>query len=76
VWPIGSFTPLWQIDGDVLRGPGTYDMKAGFVQALFALKGISGSVALVGTTDEETGSQRISKVNSRFSIESKSCFSS
>jgi glutamate carboxypeptidase len=28
----------------------------GFLQALFALKGISGSVALIATTDEETGS--------------------
>ena len=62
VWPIGSFTPLWQIDGDVLRGPGTYDMKAGFVQALFALKGITGSVALIGTTDEETGSHASRKL--------------
>jgi glutamate carboxypeptidase len=62
VWPVGSFTPLWQIEGDVLRGPGTYDMKAGFVQALFALKGITGSVALVGTTDEETGSHASRKL--------------
>jgi len=62
VWPIGSFTPLWQIEGDVLRGPGTYDMKAGFVQALFALKGITGSVALIGTTDEETGSHASRKL--------------
>lgn len=56
VWPKGSFEPLWDIDGDVIRGPGVFDMKAGFVQALFSLKGISGSVALVATTDEETGS--------------------
>lgn len=56
VWPKGSFEPIWQIDGDVLRGPGVFDMKAGFIQALFALKGISGSVALIATTDEETGS--------------------
>lgn len=56
VWPRGSFHPIWEIQGDVLRGPGTFDMKAGFVQALYALKGIEGSVALVATTDEETGS--------------------
>jgi glutamate carboxypeptidase len=31
-------------------------MKAGFVQALYALKGIEGEVALVATTDEEIGS--------------------
>jgi glutamate carboxypeptidase len=56
VWPIGSFQPVWEVNGDVLRGPGTFDMKAGFIQALYALKGIEGSVALVATTDEETGS--------------------
>ena len=56
VWPIGSFDPIWNIDGDVLRGPGTFDMKVGFVQALHALKGIDGSVALIATTDEEIGS--------------------
>ena len=56
VWPRGSFNPIWEIKGDVLRGPGTFDMKAGFIQGLYALKGIEGSVALVATTDEETGS--------------------
>ena len=56
VWPRGSFQPVWDIQGDVLRGPGTFDMKAGFIQALYALKGVEGSVALVATTDEETGS--------------------
>lgn len=56
VWPHGSFQPIWEVTGDRLRGPGTFDMKAGFIQALFALKDISGSVALVATTDEETGS--------------------
>jgi len=57
VWPKGSFEPRWEIKGDVLRGPGTFDMKAGFIQALFAIKDIKGSVALIGTTDEETGSK-------------------
>ena len=56
VWPKGSFTPLWSVEGDVVRGPGIFDMKAGFIQALYALKGIEGDVALVATTDEETGS--------------------
>ena len=56
VWPHGSYSPLWEVNGDVVRGPGVFDMKAGFVQALYALKGIEGDVALVATTDEETGS--------------------
>ena len=69
VWPIGSFTPLWSTEGDIARGPGIYDMKAGFIQALYAMKELDHSkVALVATTDEETGSatsreliERISK---------------
>ena len=57
VWPIGSFTPLWKVEGDVIRGPGIYDMKAGFIQALYAMKGSDlTKVALIATTDEETGS--------------------
>jgi glutamate carboxypeptidase len=58
VWPIGSFEPLWQIEGDVARGPGIFDMKAGFVQAVHALKGrsLDDGVTLLATTDEETGS--------------------
>jgi glutamate carboxypeptidase len=56
VWPKGSFEPLWQIEGTTARGPGVFDMKAGFIQALYAMKSIKGPVALVATTDEETGS--------------------
>jgi len=56
VWPHGSYEPIWEVNGDVVRGPGVFDMKAGFLQALYALKGIEGSVALIATTDEETGS--------------------
>lgn len=56
VWPHGSYQPLWEVNGDVVRGPGVFDMKAGFLQALYALRGIEGSVALIATTDEETGS--------------------
>jgi glutamate carboxypeptidase len=59
VWPHNSFNPTWHIDGDNAKGPGVFDMKAGFVQALYAVKNIAGAeskVALVATTDEETGS--------------------
>ena len=58
VWPIGSFTPLWEVKGDIARGPGCYDMKAGFLQALYAMKELDQKdVALIATTDEETGSE-------------------
>ena len=57
VWPIGSFKPLWKIEGDLVKGPGCYDMKAGFIQALYAMKELDqNQVALIATTDEETGS--------------------
>ncbi len=56
VWPKGSFEPIWDVTGDIVRGPGIFDMKAGFIQALYALQGVKGSVALIATTDEETGS--------------------
>jgi glutamate carboxypeptidase len=56
VWPKGSFQPLWQVEGTAARGPGVFDMKAGFIQALYAMKSIQGPVALIATTDEETGS--------------------
>jgi glutamate carboxypeptidase len=56
VWPKGSFEPVWHIEGTTARGPGVFDMKAGFIQALYAMKSIKGAVALVATTDEETGS--------------------
>lgn len=67
VWPKGSFSPIWEVKGDVARGPGIFDMKAGFVQALFALKGIEGSVALIATTDEESGSATSKEMIQTFS---------
>lgn len=57
VWPKGSFEPLWQVDGDRITAPGSFDMKAGFIQAVYALRGITGSVAMLCTTDEEVGSK-------------------
>lgn len=56
VWPKGSFQPLWSVTGKTATGPGIFDMKAGFIQALYAMVGIEGAVALVATSDEETGS--------------------
>lgn len=41
VWPVGTLEkmPLCR-DGDVLKGPGVYDMKAGLVEMVFALKAL------------------------------------
>ena len=62
VWPIDSFTPIWEVKDNRITGPGVFDMKAGFIQALYALRGISGSVALIATTDEESGSHSSKKL--------------
>ena len=58
VWPKGSFAPLWQVEGDVIRGPGSYDMKAGFVQAVMAVASLEDrdGIQILATSDEETGS--------------------
>ncbi len=65
VWPHGSFAPSWSVEGDRMRGPGVFDMKTGFVQGLNALSillpafgnALKEKVALIATSDEETGSE-------------------
>ena len=72
VWPIGSFSPLWRQEGERVSGPGIYDMKAGFIQALYAMKGLDFSrVALIATSDEETGSATSRALIERVSKEAK-----
>jgi glutamate carboxypeptidase len=64
VYPIGAWTSPWFVKEDYAYGPGTYDMKAGFVQALWALRALkvlnqkpAWTVDLLLTPDEETGSE-------------------
>jgi glutamate carboxypeptidase len=64
VYPLGSWAQAWRIDGEQAFGPGTYDMKAGTVQALWALRALRSlghqpahSVDLLLTPDEEIGSE-------------------
>jgi glutamate carboxypeptidase len=64
VWPIGTLQEMpWSIDGDVIRGPGVYDMKSGIVMMQLALRVLSEmglkpalKPVVMITTDEETGS--------------------
>ena len=64
VWPVGQLgrMPLLR-DGDVFRGPGIFDMKAGIALGLLAGRALvrHGSLdrsrlVMLWTTDEETGS--------------------
>ncbi|HEX9368927.1 MAG TPA: M20 family metallopeptidase [Vicinamibacterales bacterium] len=73
VWPTGTLErmPLRR-DGDVLRGPGTFDMKAGIALAVTATEALRATgtahppITMLWTTDEEIGS-----ATSRETIESE-----
>jgi glutamate carboxypeptidase len=59
VWPLGTLDRLpWQVTGDVARGPGCFDMKAGLVIAWHALAALVDrtGVCLLVVGDEELGS--------------------
>ncbi len=59
VWPLGTLRRWpFRVDGDVISGPGVFDMKAGIVQLASALEGLDDldGVTVVITSDEELGS--------------------
>ena len=74
VWPIDSYLPLWKVDGDKIAGPGIFDMKTGFLQAMYAIADIADAatkVALIATTDEELGSQTSRELIKRVSAQAE-----
>ena len=60
VWPVGTLAEMpWSIDGDVIRGPGVYDTKAGIAALLTAASSLRGphpEVRVIVVADEEIGS--------------------
>ena len=58
VWPPGTLEGFpFTVEDGVVRGPGAFDMKAGIVQALWALREVpEGPVTVLFTGDEEIGS--------------------
>jgi glutamate carboxypeptidase len=76
VWPVGTIEEMpFKIEGDVISGPGVYDMKGGIVQAILALEAFalyrrddSVTPLLFVNSDEEIGSR-----DSRHAIERLAC---
>jgi len=70
VWPIGTLQRLpFRIDGEVLRGPGCFDMKTGVVMALHAVGQLTGSGPAPAVTVLVTGDEEIGSPSSRALIE-------
>ncbi|UCG73248.1 MAG: M20 family metallopeptidase [Chromatiales bacterium] len=65
VWPVGTLRDMpFQVDDNIVRGPGVFDMKGGIVQIVFALKAVAALGAEPAVTpvvllnsDEEIGSR-------------------
>ena len=81
VWPLGTLaTHPWSIEGNVIRGPGTVDMKAGLVQAIHALAALIerrvplAGVCLLVTSDEEIGSPTSRALIEREALGCEACF--
>ncbi len=83
VWPLGTLEtmPARTADG-TFWGPGSYDMKAGLVQGLFAIEALAaaGIESLPVTpvfcinSDEEIGSHESTRVIIRFARSADRCF--
>ena len=65
VWPVGTLRDMpFEVDDNVVRGPGVFDMKGGIVQILFALRSIATlgleprvTPVILLNSDEEIGSR-------------------
>ncbi len=78
VWAVGTLAEMpLEIEGDILRGPGSFDMKGGLTQGIFALRalhelGLEPPLAPVFliNTDEEIGSIESQPVIEQLAAES------
>ena len=69
VWPVGTIESMpFEVDGNVVKGPGVFDMKGGIVQIIFALRALRDlnlapaiSPVVFLNSDEEIGSRESGK---------------
>ncbi len=84
VWPLGTLDTMptrTEQDG-TFWGPGSYDMKAGLVQGLFAIEALSAAgvtplavtPVFVVNSDEEVGSHESTRVIARLARSADRCF--
>jgi len=72
VWPTGTLARFpFDVRDGVARGPGVFDMKAGIVQALHAIRASKAPVTLLLTHDEERGSSESQEAIEREALASR-----
>ena len=82
VWPLGTLSRMpVEIDGEKLMGPGSFDMKGGLAQLVFALKAIHDlgielrvTPVVLLNTDEEIGSGESRRWIRRYARNAVRCF--
>ena len=82
VWPMGTLKEMpLVVEGNIVRGPGVFDMKGGLTQMIFALKsivalGLDPAVAplIFVNSDEEIGSKESRSHICRLAKESRRAF--
>ena len=82
VWPVGTLTKQpFRIDGNVIHGPGSFDMKAGLAQLVVALRAIRDLdletpvvPVLFVNADEEIGSRTSTRYISRLAKHAERAF--
>ena len=80
VWPRGTLDGMpWKTDGELIRGPGVLDMKAGVAMALTAVRalrmvGAEHTATLLLNSEEEVGSPVSREITERLAMQASAVF--